>query len=530
MMESYILRCISELVESFLLQNHCQVLLFFTVLLSIRYILGSHTNLPPGPWGVPILGYLPFLTEDIHVFMMKLSKKFGSIYRLNFGNKLLVILTDPKVIREAFRREEFSARPSNTLYDIFDGYGLINTSGDIWRNQRRFLHERLRGMGMKLGGAGRMRMEERIRCEVISLLRCLSAGKNKMMSVDYLFANASTNVICTMLMSIRFRPNNPSFLRFMELHDEGFRLFLKCDIANYIPVLKYMPSITKTFQKLTQSRDETSEMIRDIIKQRREIFDPENIRDILDSYLLEEHNAKLEGRVLYEGKEFDRQLVQVLVDMFGAGEETVKTCLLWSLVYLLHNPEVMRKVQDELDAVVGRSRMPSLEDQDHLPYTEATICEILRRSSIVPLGTSHATSRDTVLEGYTIPKGATIIPLLYSCHMDPDLWDEPEKFEPTRFLDEEGRVTKPQQFLPFGVGRRMCLGHVLARSEVFLFFTSILQNFTLGYPEGEPLPSLKGNLGATYTPEPFKLMFIPREGSKFGEIERQSSEFRTMGL
>lgn len=197
--------------------------------------------------------------------------------------------------------------------------------------------------------------------------------------------------------------------------------------------------------------------------------------------------------------------MQVLVDMFSAGEETVKTCLLWSLVYLLHNPEVMRKVQDELDAVVGRSRMPSLEDQPHLPYTEATICEVLRRSSVVPLGTSHATSKDTVLGGYNIPKGATIIPLLYSCHMDPNLWDEPEKFEPTRFLDEEGRVRKPEQFIPFGVGRRMCLGHVLARSEMFLFFTSILQNFTLGYPEGEPLPSLKGDLGVTYTPQPFKV-------------------------
>lgn len=123
MMESYVLRCLSELIESFLLQNHCYVLVFLTVLLSTRYFLGSQANLPPGPWGVPVLGYLPFLTKDIHVFMMDLSKKFGSIYRLNFGNKLLVILTDPKIIREAFRREEFTARPSNALYDIFDGYG-----------------------------------------------------------------------------------------------------------------------------------------------------------------------------------------------------------------------------------------------------------------------------------------------------------------------------------------------------------------------------------------------------------------------
>lgn len=201
----------------------------------------------------------------------------------------------------------------------------------------------------------------------------------------------------------------------------------------------------------------------------------------------------------------DRQLVQVMADMFSAGEETVKTCLLWALVYLLRHPKIMRKVQDELDAVVGRSRLPCLEDQQHLPYTEATLCEVLRRSTVVPLGTFHATSEDTTLGGYSIPKGATIIPLLYGCHMDSRLWDDPEEFDPTRFIDSEGRVKKPEQFIPFGTGRRMCLGNVLARSELFLFFTSILHVFNLGQPEGEPLPSMEGEFSTTYTPKPFKV-------------------------
>lgn len=84
---------------------------------------------------------------------------------------------------------------------------------------------------------------------------------------------------------------------------------------------------------------------------------------------------------------------QILGDLFSAGMETIKTTLEWSVIFMLHNPEAAKAVQEELDQVVGRSRMPSLEDVPYLPVTEATILEVLRRSSIVPLGTTHATTR-----------------------------------------------------------------------------------------------------------------------------------------
>lgn len=89
----------------------------------------------------------------------------------------------------------------------------------------------------------------------------------------------------------------------------------------------------------------------------------------------------------------DRQLQQILGDLFTAGMETVKTTLEWAVVLMLHHPEAARAVQEELDQVVGRSRMPTLEDLPYLPLTEATILEILRRSSIVPMGTTHAATR-----------------------------------------------------------------------------------------------------------------------------------------
>lgn len=109
------------------------------------------------------------------------------------------------------------------------------------------------------------------------------------------------------------------------------------------------------------------------------------------------------------------------------------------------------------------------------------------------------------LNGYRIPKNAHVVPLLHTVHMDPNLWESPEEFKPCRFLSPEGKVTKPEFFMPFGVGRRMCLGDVLARMELFLFFSSILHINNVSVPEGQSLPSLKGNAGITVTPDSFKV-------------------------
>lgn len=118
--------------------------------------------------------------------------------------------------------------------------------------------------------------------------------------------------------------------------------------------------------------------------------------------------------------------------------------------------------------------------------------------------------RDVTLNGFVIPARTQVVPLLHAVHMDPELWHEPETFQPSRFLSPEGKVQKPEYFMPFGVGRRMCLGETLARMEIFLFFTSLLHNFDVKLPEGESLPSLRGNAGVTVTPDRFKVSLMQR--------------------
>jgi 26-hydroxylase len=216
---------------------------------------------------------------------------------------------------------------------------------------------------------------------------------------------------------------------------------------------------------------------------------------------------------------------QIIGDMFSAGSETVKTTLQWATLFAVREPQVQAKVQAELDRVVGRRRLPSLDDLPNLPYTEAVILEVMRRATAVPLGTTHCTSRyvpirrelkaflnfgillrrTTQLNGHTVPKGTQVIPLIHAVHMDPALWKDPEVFNPERFLNAEGQVVKPEYFIPFGVGRRMCLGDALARAELFLFFSSLLHVFSLQVPEGAELPGLRGQAGVTVSPENFKV-------------------------
>lgn len=114
------------------------------------------------------------------------------------------------------------------------------------------------------------------------------------------------------------------------------------------------------------------------------------------------------------------------------------------------------------------------------------------------------------INGFEIPAGSCVVPLINSIHMDATLWDKPDEFNPSRFIDNEGKVRKPDYFMPFGVGRRMCLGDNLARMEIFLFFSSMLHTFHITLPENEPLPSLKGTVGVTISPHAFNVKLIPR--------------------
>lgn len=227
------------------------------------------------------------------------------------------------------------------------------------------------------------------------MLENLKSQKGRAIDLNHSFVISITNVICSLLMSVRFSFNDPIFRKLMIKIEEGFRLFGGIVLLNYFPFLRFFPCFLKEFRKIEQNKKETHEFFQNIIDDHKKTFDETNTRDVLDFYLLEIRRAERNGNSenLFHGKEHNSQMRQIIVDLFTAGMETTKTTLHWSIIYMLHYPEIAQSIQAELDAVVGRKRLPTFDDLPYLPITESTILEVLRKSSVVPLGNSHATMK-----------------------------------------------------------------------------------------------------------------------------------------
>ncbi|XP_050537443.1 cytochrome P450 18a1-like [Daktulosphaira vitifoliae] len=481
---------------------------------SVYRQLRAAQMLPPGPWGVPFLGYAPFLpTHSTYLKYNELARRYGPICSFTLRGNTVVLLSDHRLIKTAFDMKQITGRPSDGYMDIIGGYGAVNSTGKLWESQRKFLHLVLRHMGMTFTGHNRLNMENRIMIEVSSLIDTFhkTCGNPIDLNAGSLCL-AITNVISSVTMGVRFESDDPRFARYMQMVDEGFKLFGMLRPVSMFSPRRCIEDERKIQEKLSQNRREMADYFQTIIDEHRSTFDSDSIRDLVDAYLLEIKNAEDTGTMgqLFQGLDPDRQIQQILGDLFSSSMETIKNTMLWAMVYMLNYPKVMAKVQDEIDSVVGRYKSPVLDDYPQLPYTQATLYEVLRKSSITPLGTTHATTSEVTLSGYRIPVGAQIIPLQHYVHNDPNLWDEPEAFKPERFINAEGKVKKPDCFLPFGVGRRKCLGETLAQMELYLFFSNMLHEFDVCLPEGDDLPSMDSQAGITLTPLSFKVVMKRR--------------------
>ena len=141
-------------------------------------------------------------------------------------------------------------------------------------------------------------------------------------------------------------------------------------------------------------------------------------------------------------------------------------------------------------------------------YTEAVICEVLRKSSVVPLGILHRALEDETIDGYLIPKETTIIANIYGAHHDPQVWGDPEIFRPERWIDSDGKLKKFDQLVAFSAGKRSCIGEPIARMQLFLFITNIFQKFDVKAAGKLPPPD---GFGVTLSPFPFEATFTKRK-------------------
>lgn len=188
-------------------------------------------------------------------------------------------------------------------------------------------------------------------------------------------------------MSITFKSSDMKFRRIIELMEEGFRLFAIAMPVDFFPLLRYVPLVNYAYEKMKQNRVETSGYFQTIVDEHKLTLQPDNIRDFVDAYLVQHQKVEQSGQESFFS---EKQLIQVMNDIFSAGLENVTSTIEWAILFLMLNPDIQRKIYEEIDSVIGQ-RDPELADLESMPYTEATFWEVLRRSNIVTLGNAHST-------------------------------------------------------------------------------------------------------------------------------------------
>uniref|UniRef100_F1SC62 unspecific monooxygenase n=1 Tax=Sus scrofa TaxID=9823 RepID=F1SC62_PIG len=434
----------------------------------------------------------------------KLSKAYGPAYTLYFGMKPVVVFCGYEAVKEALIHlgEEFSGRSSYPMNEKSRrGLGIMFSNGKRWKQIWRFSLMMLWNLGM-----GKRSIEDRVQEEALCLVEELRRTNASPCDPTFLLSCAPCNVICSIIFRNRFDYTDPNFLTFLGKFNENFRILnsLWIQACNNFPALiDYLPgSHNKVFKNFAYVKS----YILEKVKEHQASLDVNDPRDFIDCFLIKMEQEKHNHQMVFTLE----NLIATAVDLFRAGTETTSTTLRYGLLLLLKHPDVTAKVQKEIDSVIERHRSPCMQDRIHMPYTDAVVHEIQRYIDLVPISVPHAVTRDIKFRNYLIPKGTTVLTSLTSVLRDDQEFPNPEVFDPGHFLDESGNFKKSDCFMPFSTGKRVCVGESLARMELFLFLTSILQKFTL-----EPVIDLKDidttpiSRGLSHVPPSYQLRFIP---------------------
>lgn len=422
------------------------------------------------------------------------------MFTVHLGPQKVVVLAGFKAVKEALvtNSEVFGERSAPMIAQLMaHNNGILFSNGDSWREMRRFALSTLRDFGM-----GKKSCEEKISEECCHLVEVFKSFRGEAFDSTQPVNYAVSNIICSLVYGNRFQYDDLEFTSLVDRTNKMLQLIgsPSIQIFNSFP---WLGAFIRNKNFLMRSFEANKQQNFRLFARLQETINPQMCRGFIDSFMVRKQHVQKTGT---QSHFHDDNLIITVLNLFAAGTDTTSTTLRWALLFMAKYPQIQDQVQEEISRVIG-SRQVQLEDRRNLPLTDAVIHETQRLANILPMALPHRTSQDVTFQGHFIPKGTTVFPLLMSVLYDENEWEEPRRFHPAHFLDKDGKFVKREAFMPFSAGRRVCLGESLARMELFIFFTTLLQQFRFSPPAGLSADDLDltPRIGLTLNPSPHKL-------------------------
>ncbi|XXG40496.1 hypothetical protein AAC387_Pa01g1199 [Persea americana] len=446
-------------------------------------------NLPPSPFKLPILGNLHQLGSPPHRSLRALSQKYGPLMLLHLGHHPTLIVSSRDAAEEIMKTHDhiFSSRPTSFMAQKLLYYGKdigFAPYGEYWRKARKICTVEL--LSSKRVESFRTVREE----EIMNLIFSISSSSQLgLVNLSELLVSLTNDIVCRVAFGKKYSQGGQGkdggfrFRRLMREHSELLGSFF---VGDFVPSLAWIGRLSGLVERAEKNSREWDDLLEGIVKDheygKRETVDG-SVKDFVD-VLLNVQKEKSFGISLTKD-----HIKAIILDMFVAGTDTIYTAMEWIMVGLLRNPKVMKEVQEEVRGIaVGKSMVT--EDMLHqMNYLKSVIKETMRLHPPTPLLIPRESTKSSKIYGYDIPAKTRVMVNAWAIGRDPKSWEDPDKFQPERFMDGGNKSHvdfrgHDFELIPFGAGRRICPAIHFTMSTVECTLANLLHRFDWKMPDG----------------------------------------------
>ena len=449
-------------------------------------------KLPPGPLPLPLIGNaLLFIRRDAIDVLKDLRQQYGDIITIHISNSNRAIFflsyrSISKVFGERETAELVADRPLAMSISRNVSRGIVWAGWPEARKPRKFATKCLRDFGLFSGGMTAVKTGSHIQDEIASFINYLDLQCGEPVNILEKLMECLASCVMLPLHGQRLDLSNE---RSAGLYEGAKGLlgstFVQVTFSSVLPILRFLYP-DKSGQGERQMERVMTQWLQhelEIRKDRKHNEEEEEMNDFVDAYL-----ATLKSGDPNQVLPF-QVFMKSMVDMFWSGMETTSQVTSWIIFYLAHYPKWQNEIFEQIESVVPQFSMPLPEHRQKLTKLEAFMHEVQRHSGFIPVVLTHSASDsfETTLENGSkcfIPAKAQIMYPPPLPQMETDYWGDPEVFRPERWLTPDGNIINHSHYMPFGYGKRHCVGEIAARGLMYLSVAAMLQRFSwkLAFP------------------------------------------------